>query len=204
MTCNFLKSAKGPLSCALVVGVLAITGCATPDPSVNLPDITFQHAPKLSLAVGRVEIVDRHKATLAPPYVEHKLPTPPAKAIRIWAQDRLKATGAGDAAVARLTIERAHIVETELPRTEGIKGAFTTDQAARYDLEMSALIEVFDAAGRRVGHAAARATRNQTVPEDATLNDLHKTWFAMTEAALKDFDREMEANMRRFLGDWLR
>jgi len=106
--------------------------------------------------------------------------------------------------VARLTIERAEVVEINLPRTEGIKGAFTTDQAARYDLEMSAIIEIIDPQGQRVGHAAARATRNQTVPEDASLNDLNKTWFAMMEAALKDFDREMEANMRRFLGNWMR
>ena len=154
--------------------------------------------------MARVDVVDAHKATLAPPYVEHKLRTPPAKALTIWGRDRLRAVGGGAGTVARLTIERAEIIETKLPRTEGIKGAFTKDQAARYDLEMAALIEVFDAGGQRVGHAAARATRNQTVPEDASLNDLHKAWFSMMEAALKDFDREMETNMRRFLGDWLR
>lgn len=191
-----------PLTAALVAGLVALGGCTTPDPSVTLPEITFQHAPTLNLAVGRVDVVDAHKATLAPPFVEHKLRTPPAKALTIWGRDRLKAVG-GDA-VARLTIERAEITETKLPRTQGIKGAFTTDQAARYDLEMSALIEIFDAGGQRVGHAAARATRNQTMPEDATLNDLHKAWFAMMEAALKDFDREMETNMRRFLANWMR
>lgn len=192
------------LTTALVAGLLALGGCTTPDPSVNLPEITFQHAPALNLAVDRIEVVDVHKAPLAPPNVEHKMRTPPAKAMTIWGHDRLKAAGGGMGMVARLTIERAEVVETELPRTEGFKGAFTTDQAARYDLEMSAMIEIFDPQGQRVGRATARATRNQTVPEDASLNDLNKTWFAMMEAALKDFDHEMEANMRRFLGDWMR
>ncbi|MCF3628337.1 hypothetical protein RJ527_09690 [Thalassospiraceae bacterium LMO-SO8] len=192
------------LTTALVAGLVALGGCTTPDPSVNLPEITFQHAPALNLAVDRVEIVDVHKAPLAPPNVEHKMQTPPAKAMAIWGRDRLKAVGGAAGTVARLTIERAQVTETKLPRTQGIKGAFTTDQDARYDLEMSAMIEVFDPQGRRVGHAAARATRNQTVPEDVTLNDLNKTWFAMMEAALKDFDHEMETNMRRFLGNWMR
>lgn len=192
------------LTTALVAGFLALGGCTTPDPSVNLPEITFQHVPALTLAVDRVEVVDVHKSALAPPNVEHKMQTPPAKAMTIWGHDRLKAAGGGTGMMGRLTIERAEIVETKLPRTEGFKGAFTTDQAARYDLEMSAIIEIFDPQGRRVGHAAARATRNQTVPEDASLTDLNKTWFAMMEAALKDFDQEMEANMRRFLGTWMR
>ncbi|MEQ8230000.1 MAG: hypothetical protein RIA64_18095 [Rhodospirillales bacterium] len=193
-----------PLMTALFAGFLSLAACTTPDPSVNLPEITFQHAPALTLGVDKVEIVDAHKATLAPPNVEHKMATPPAKALNIWGRDRLKGMGGGTGTVARLTIEKAQIIETQLPRTKGIKGAFTTDQAARYDLEMSAVVEVFDSRGRRVGHAEARVMRNQTMPEDATLNDLHKAWFAMMEAGLNDFDREMEGNMRRFLGEWMR
>ena len=195
---------KRVLSAALTGVFLVLGACATPDPSVTLPEITFQHAQQLNLDVDRIEIVDAHKATLAAPYVEHKMETPPAAALKIWANDRLKAVGGGTGMTARLTIDRAEVKETALPRTEGIKGAFTTDQSARYDLDMSAMIEIIDPRGQRVGHAAARATRNQTTPEDATLNDLHKAWFGMLEEGLKDFDREMEGNMRRFLVNWIR
>ncbi|PIW26695.1 MAG: hypothetical protein COW30_13725 [Rhodospirillales bacterium CG15_BIG_FIL_POST_REV_8_21_14_020_66_15] len=195
---------RTPLIGALVAGVLALGACTTPDPSVTLPEITYQHAPSLNLAVDRIEIVEAYKPTLVSPNVEHKMRTPPAKALAIWGRDRLKAVGGGNGAVARLTIEQARVTETALPRTQGIKGAFTTDQSARYNLEMSAVLEIIDARGRRVGHAAARATRTQTTPEDVNLNDLHRTWFDMMEAALKDFDREMEANMRRFLVNWMR
>ena len=69
---------------------------------------------------------------------------------------------------------------------------------------MSATLEIFDARGVRLGHADARATRTKTTPEDASLNDLRRTWFDLMEAALKDFDKEMESNVRRFLGGWLR
>ena len=195
---------KRVLSAALTGVFLVLGACATPDPSVTLPEITFQHAQQLNLDVDRIEIVNAYSAPLAAPNVEHKLPTPPAQALTIWGRDRLRAAGQGTGRFARLTVDRGKITDTPLPRTEGIKGAFTTDQADRYDLEMSATLEIFDARGVRLGHADARATRTKTTPEDASLNDLRRTWFDLMEAALKDFDKEMESNVRRFLGGWLR
>ena len=98
-------------------------------------------------------------SVLASPRFRGKLPTPPAQALTIWGRDRLRAAGQGTGRFARLTVDRGKITETPLPRTEGIKGAFTTDQADRYDLEMSATLEIFDARGVRMGHADARAVR---------------------------------------------
>ncbi len=191
--------------CALaMVAALGLTACETPDPSLSLPQITFQHAPPISMAVAGVETVTAYAAPLAAPHVDHRMTTTPAAALSIWARDRLRATDSSAPVQARLTIEQARMIETPLARTQGIRGAFTTDQSHRYDLELKATLELIDAAGQRLGHAGGRATRSQTMPENASLNDLQEAWFEMMEAALQDFDRQMEANVRRFLAAWIR
>lgn len=189
----------------VILTMVLMTGaCATPDPSLTLPQVTFQHAQPLNLAVSRVETVSDYSSPLKAPNVEQKMDTGPAAAMVIWANDRLKAVAPSAPVRARMTIERAAIIETQLARTEGIKGAFTTDQSHRYDLEIQATVEIVDAAGQRLGHANTRATRSQTMPETATMNDLQQAWFKLMEDGLKDFDREMEANIRRFLATWVR
>ena len=188
----------------LLAVFVPLAACETADTSVAVPQITFQHAPQLSLAVSKLEVVTGYAPPLSAPHVDHKMETTPSEALGIWARDRLRAVGARSGERARLTIERGAVTETALPRTKGFKGAFTTDQSHRYDLNMQATLEILDATGQRVGHASTRATRNQTMPEDATLNDLHRAWFKMMEDGLQDFDREMEANIRRFLAAWIR
>ena len=48
-----------------------------------------------------------------------------------WVHDRLEATGTTRRARARII--DASVKESELPRTKGLTGAFTTDQAQRWD-----------------------------------------------------------------------
>ena len=184
--------------------VLAAGGCTTPNPAVQLPQITFQHEAPIRLAVDRIEVVDAYKEPLSPPNVEHKMETTPTAALETWAHDRLKAAGDPNRDWARLTITNARMVEQKLPLTQGIKGTFTTDQAYRYTLTVAARLEIFDANNRRIGEAQASASRNQTTPEDATLNDLHMVWFKLLDSGMKDFDKEMDSTVRRYLPTWVR
>ena len=43
-----------------------------------------------------------------------------------------------------------------------------------------------------------------TLREDVTINQRDRAWFNQTEALIKDFDAEMEKNIRRVLDDWVR
>ncbi|MEK9672612.1 MAG: hypothetical protein VW268_08925 [Rhodospirillaceae bacterium] len=183
--------------------MLAISACTTPDPAVTLPSVTFQHLPPLNLAVARIDVVRAYASPLKAPNIEHKMETTPTQALSVWANDRLKAVQPSGGHQARLTIDTASIVETPLKRTEGIRGAFTTDQSHRYDLDLRATIEILDRNGQRIGHATARINRNRTMPENATLNELHSAWFDLMENGLQEFNKEMELNMRHFLKDWV-
>jgi len=150
----------------------------------------------------RVEIVETYRPPLAEPHVEHRMPLAPAPTLRRWAEDRLVAAG-GSGARARFVIEDARVTETELPRTPGITGLFTTDQGQRYDLRLAAAVEVLE--GTAVAaRAAAVTTQRRSIAENATLNEREALWFAMVEQATADLTAELERRMRENLARYIR
>ncbi len=190
------------LFAALVAGPLLLAGCQTPPPAPTFPEIGFGHQETLRLDVGSIETVEAYRPRLEPPYVDHLFPRPPHEVAARWARERLLAMGGPRRAV--VTLRDASVQEVPLPRTGGIKGAFTTDQTERYEARLAADIEIFEPDGRRSAFATAEATRATTVAEDATLAEREQVWFRMTEQLMRDFDAEMERQVRGSLGGYLR
>ena len=93
--------------------------------------------------------------------------------------DRLRP--GGDEGWAEAVIRDASATETALQRTEGIRGAFTTDQTERYDAIIAIDVRIFDPAGKELAYASATARHSRTVAEDATLNDRERAWYGMTD-----------------------
>ena len=96
------------------------------------------------------------------------------------------------------------MTDTPLPRTPGVRGAFTTDQTDRYDGSLASALEIREERGNFVsGTATAKVTRSRTVPEGQSLNDRDKIWFDFTEAMMNDMNAELErqinGNLARFL-----
>ena len=189
-----------PLPFIVFAGLL-LTACETPAPAQKFPDLTYAHLGPMTLNVATLEVVSDYRATLKKPNVEHLFPVKPDHALERWAQDRLKA--AGKRGAARFVIARASVTETPLKTKTGITGAFTTDQAERYDAVIEATLEIFGSGGIRKGFAHARVVRSRTVAEGISLNVREKTWFDLTEALMRDFNTEMEKNIRRHLGGHL-
>lgn len=185
----------------IVFASFLLAACETPAPAQKLPDLTFAHLGALNLNVATLEVVSDYHAPLKKPNVEHLFPTPPDHALKRWARDRLKA--AGKRGSARFVITRAAVTETPLKTKTGIMGAFTTDQAERYDAVIEATLEIFGPGGIRKGFASARVTRSRTVEEGISLNVREKIFLDLTEALMKDFNAEMENNIRRHLGGHL-
>jgi hypothetical protein len=179
-----------------------LAGCTPPaPPGQRFADITFQQYPKFEFAVGRVEIVREYVPPLAAPNVDHLFPVPPLRMAEQWARDRLGA--AGGPGELRFVIKRASVVESSLPRTTGIRGAFTTDQSQRYDAVVEVEIEIRNERGYRDGVVSARAERRQSVAEDVSLAERERTWFAMTEALGRDLNQELERNIQSGLPRFL-
>lgn len=181
----------------------SVAACSTSPGRQRLPELTYGHLGVFRLDVSRIDIVNEYRSPLAAPNVDHVMPVPPERTLERWARDRLAATGAAGS-IARYTIQDAKMLEAELKRTPGVRGAFTTDQAERYDLSLACSLEILDdRTNIRQAFASAASTRFRTVPEGISVNEREKVWFDLVEASMNDINAEMErqirANMVRFL-----
>lgn len=200
-----LKSSIRPASVMPLLALLlslSLFGCSSPPPpATRFPDITFQQYPKINFTVGRIEIVRDYVPPLHAPNVEHLFPASPMQVAERWAKDRLNAVG-GPGEV-RYVIKRASVVETNLPRTTGIRGAFTNDQTQRYDAVVEVELEIRNERGYRDGIVTARADRRQSVAEDSSPADRERAWFAMTEALAHELndalDSKIHSELQRFI-----
>lgn len=187
---------------ALMVGALLLTGCTKPaPPGAQFAEITFQQYPRFNFAVGRIEIVREYMAPATPPHVDHLSPVPPLQMAERWARDRLAATGGPGE--LRYVIKRASVIESQLPRTTGIRGAFTNDQTQRYEAVVEVEIEIRNERGYRDGIATGRAERRRSVAEDISLAERERVWFAMTEELGRDLNLELERGIQGALGRFL-
>lgn len=188
---------------ALLLGSAALAGCSSPPPRARFPELTYGHLGKFTLDVARIDLISEYKATYAKPNIEHTFPVVPEQAMRKWAEDRLAVTGRAGR-IARFVIQDAKVTETELPRSSGVRGAFTTDQTHRYDGALAAVIEIREERGNfRAGTASAWASRSRTVAEGITINDREKVWFEIVEALMNDFNAEMDRQIRANLGQFV-
>ena len=188
----------------LAIGVIVLlfaAACEKDPPPQTMPEITFSHMAPIKLDVRTIEIVSNYRLPMKPPNVEHLLRQNPEASLRRWANDRLRAVGS--AGTARLVIATASIVETALAKEKGIKATFTTQQSERYDGTIDAAIEILDARGTQRGFAAARSAHARTVAENITLYNRERAWFDLTDLMMKDFNEELELNMRRYLANWI-
>ena len=194
------KRQRTRLGIALIAAI-GLFSCASPPPKQKFADITYAHLPPYMFNVARLDIVSEFKPKLGPPYVEQQFPIPPERAIRQWARDRIKPAGV-DGAV-RVIIKDASVKEVELVRKKDLEAKFTTEQTERYEAVVDVTIEVDGPARAGEGFASAHVERTQTVPEDATLNERERVWYNMTDALMKDFNTQMEENIRTYLKKFL-
>lgn len=181
---------------AVLIGLAmlsALTACDTTPERNQFPKITFKHLPPIELEASRLEVDLTYEPPLQAPNVEHEFPLQPATAAAQWARDRLKPVGF--ARTARFTVKEASVVETELQTSGGLKGMFTVEQARQYDAQLAAELEIIGEDGRVERSVSARARRSVTVPEDITLNELERAWFALVEKLMRDFDAGMERQL---------
>lgn len=184
----------------LIAGILA--GCAGTADRPVYPQISFAHLPKIALDVARVDVASTYVSPATEPNVEHRFPVSPAASAMNWGRDRLQPVGAGG--IARVTLERASVVEVPLEKTKGVRGAFTNDQAERYDGVITMSVEILNDAGERQGIVRATAQRSQTVPEDISLNEREKVWFDMTEKMMATINEALDAQVRTHLKTWIK
>ena len=178
--------------------LMPAAACSTP-PAGVYPEVGFAHQQPVTLAVERIEIVERYRPPGTPPNIDHRMPQPPLAVMRLWAEQRLAATGSEG--VARAIIEDASIVEEPVPQSGGVIGLLSVEQSERYTARLAMTVEIDSRRGQ--GQANAVAERSITVLENATLAEIEDAWFRLVEATAGDLGRELDANIRRYLGPFV-
>jgi hypothetical protein len=185
---------------ALLLSLLALAACAPASTRPTFQEIRFTDRPKLRLDVGAVDVERVFRPTLREPQVEHLFPVPPEVAAESWARDRLEPTNPGSPKRARVRILDANVRETTLKKTEGLRGAFTTDQAERYDATVEMSVEILGERGFPERTVSAKAQRSQTVKEGLTQNEREQIWYELTRQLMTDLDQQLEREMRANFG----
>ena len=188
--------------CAALLLAVVAAGCTSGPTAPSYPEIRFADTPPILLDVARVDIVETYRPPLKAPNVEHLFPVRPSHAARRWARDRLRAGGAKGR--AEVDIRDASATETALKRTDGVRGAFTTDQAERYDAAITISVHILDSLGKELANASATARYSRTVAENVTLNDRERVWYRMTTAMMQALDKALEGEIRRSLAAFLK
>ena len=65
-------------------------------------------------------------------------------------------------------------------------------------------IEIINSLGEIEGRAEALAHRTRSVSEGITLVEREQIWFELTEQVMRELDVELEATIRRYLGNYIR
>jgi len=181
-----------------LLALLILAACQAPPQRPVFPDLHFTGEPPIRLDVATIEVRQDYREPYKPPNVEQFFPVTPGHAAQNWAHDRLAAAGRSNRAV--FVVRTASAVEIPLPKSEGIKGAFTTEPTQRYDLRLEATLQILDERGVAVRTANAQAVRSQSLLEGITPNEREQAWYDMTKALLADFDRQITGDIQGNFG----
>jgi len=191
---------------AASLAALALSACQSTPPRPAPRPIDFSQFGPIVLNAGSIDVVDAHRP-MGGNHVEQRASVPPAEAVRRWANERLQASG-GSGRV-RVTIRDASIVETQLPKTGGVQGYFTNDQAQRYDGRMEVEVTGDVPAGGPGtasfrGTTKATVTYSTTVPENISLADREATFLDITRRMTDDLNARLDAGIRKDLAPMVR
>ena len=187
---------------ALLAAVAIAAGCdvSPPNPPQRAP-LSFAGHPPLVFDLGRIEVVES-PAVPDPSDVDHLLPTPPAVAVRLWVEDRLRASGS--AGLLRVTVEEASARITPLATNTDFEGLLTREQSEQFDARLRVTIEALDGSGTVRGSATVDTARSRTLPEGLTLAERELIYDDIVEALLNDYNASLEQAIRRYLHIYLR
>ncbi|WP_298368451.1 hypothetical protein [Azospirillum sp.] len=186
------------------VAVLGLSACQSAPPRPAPRPIDFSNFGPIILSAGGVDVVNGYRPG-GGKHVEDRSAVPPVEAVRRWASERLQA--AGGAGRVRVTIKDASIIEVALPKTEGVKGYFTTDQAQRYDgrIEVEVSGDMPDnSAGAFRGMTKAIVTYSTTVPENIALADREAIFLDITRRLVEDLNARLDSGIRKDLAPMIR
>ena len=184
------------------VVAFVVTGCqSTPDSAVA--PISFSNQQPILVDVASIDVTETYQPSDDQNNVERLFPTSPALAVKTWVRDRLHATGNGGRRL-EVVINEASAVKTNLPRTQGVKGAFTIDQSEKYDAKLDVTINLYEEVNAiPVSDVHVKAYQSQTLKENASVAERDALFNKMTLDLINGLDKELDKNIRSYFGNYI-
>lgn len=179
---------------ALLLSVIPAACSSNAITTPTYPAYSFSSSGVFNINVAQIEFSEEYVSPYGPPNVEHTFPIKPAKAIVGLINDRFRPISTSG--VLRVHIIDASVIEERLPQTEGIRGVFTNDQAARYKGSIKIILEI-----EEPGHYLPRATfttyasRSDTVSEYISYYDRQKFFYDFTYQMLNQINDQISKNI---------
>ncbi len=189
---------KLPLFLIPIATFALLVGCSGTTTQKTDNKISFSNSQTYKFNAASVELIDEYKAPAKSPNVEHKMPISPSAAVKIWVDNKIKASG-NDGTV-KVVVKEASVKETKLEKKDGLTGFFTKEHDARYDAVLEASVQVFrgDSLFPKAD-ANVKVERSRTTPEDITLSEKDIFFFNLTNDLINDLDREMSKQIGTYL-----
>lgn len=179
---------------------LFLSACATQREVAETPKFReprFKDKAPIELEVGNIEVISEFVPSFERPNVEHLFPVSIEKSARIWASDRLEATGSPTDRTLKFIVKDAGVVEEEM-RAEQL---FYKDNL-RYKAMLSVVVQITSPDGQ--AQTNLDTWREITIPIDTSVEDKERAWNDMTDNLMKEFDKRMEQNIRRYLNMYIK
>ena len=136
------------------------------------------------------------------PHVMYRASFTYEQAVRAWAARHFSLSG-NSVNSLRITLKDGDIIEKLLPRTRGIKGLFTKDQAAEYGARLEIEVAIIDPNGKVLVATTAKAVQTQTVTEGTTEEEKRGVWSDMIKATFDNLDAELQPRIRMSLAGYV-
>ena len=182
----------------LAVGL--VTACAQQQPPAP-PALSFSQYPVLNMNVARIEVVEAYKSPNAAPNIEHLMPSSPAKAMKLWVKERLRATGSDK--MLQVTIVDAPVISSDLPRTKGVAGLFTVDQDKKYEARLEVEMRIYGEGSLSEADTSVIVSRSTTIPENATVNSRRIAYEKLIADMMEMLNDKLEKNMLKYFGAYI-
>jgi len=180
----------------------ATTPASTAQGAPGAPVVRFADATSLSTDATSLSMYVENRPPREYPHVMYRAPFTYEQAARAWADAHFSLSG-NSVNSLRITLKDGDITEKLLPRTRGIKGLFTKDQAAQYDAHLDIEVANVDPNGKVLASTDAKAWQAQTVTEGATEEDKRGIWADMIKTTFDNLDAELQPRIRTSLAGYV-
>jgi hypothetical protein len=164
--------------------------------------IRFADATSLSTDATSLSLYVENRPAREYPHVMYRAPFTYEQAARAWADRHFSLSG-NSVNSLRITLKDGDITEKLLPRTRGIRGLFTKDQAAEYEARLELDVAIVDPNGKVLASTNAKALHTRTVPEGTTEEEKREIWAEMMKTTFDNLDAELQPRIRTSLAGYV-